>query len=229
MGARGGTRRFTGTPPALWAPGRLPRAARDLPGLGLGPGPKCSLREGQNRLCLRPPSVLLMGKTAQGQALHAGLGDTPHGPRGWPLRSRGSEGLRSGKAGRRPGLGVRRKQAVIRSGTGGLSPRGFQARVQMPFAQQVPGKTSFWEGCGRGRRGRGPWPGPEQGPGLLNKHREACSGRSQAPGRSPPKPVWPPRPGPLQGTLLCGRDGHLLPGEEPPPPPGPALGKSFLS
>lgn len=97
----------------------------------------------------------------------------------------------------------------------------------MPFAQQVPGKTSFWEGCGWGRRGRGLWPGPEQGLGLLNKHGEAQGSQSQALGRPPPKPIWPPGPGPLQGMPLCGRDGHLLPASGAPAAAllGPALGE----
>lgn len=97
----------------------------------------------------------------------------------------------------------------------------------MPFAQQVPGKTSFWEGCGWGRRGRGLWPGPEQGLGLLNKHGEAQDSQSQALGRPPPKPIWPPGPGPLQGMLVCGRDGHLLPASGAPAAAllGPALGE----
>lgn len=109
--------------------------------------------------------------------------------------SHGSEGLRRRRAGLWPDPSVRRKQATPKqAGTWGPSPRGSQARIQMPFAQQVPGKTSFWEGSEKGRLGGGLWPGQEQGPGLLNKHHSARRKWEPGPGHPPPSPSGLPQP-----------------------------------
>lgn len=54
----------------------------------------------------------------------------------------------------------------------------------MPFAQQVPGKTSFWEGSEKGRTGEASGQ-VGAAPGALNKHRTAHSKREPGPGPSP--------------------------------------------
>lgn len=116
----------------------------------------------------------------------------------------------------------------------GSAPQGFQGRVQMPFAQQVPRKTSFWGGSERGRRGGGLSPGQEQGPGLLNKHLSTHSNPGPGPGPPPPEPFWLPAASPpsatagsmaaVEGTPVCPLCEQL---GRPPAWPG-TLGKSFL-
>ena len=72
----------------------------------------------------------------------------------------------------------------------------------MPFAQQVPGKTSFWEGLRGASRGGlgGLWAGREQGPSLLNKQLSTHGSWSWA--RPPSQAHLAPaatRPRPRQG------------------------------
>lgn len=83
-----------GSGPQTWSPGR---AERLMPEPSLGPPNGKNTPRG-----VRPCTLALVTpRMAQGAG---------------PLRSRGSGGQRRSKAGHRPGLGVRRKQALIKGG-----------------------------------------------------------------------------------------------------------------
>lgn len=178
-----------GTPPA-------PRGCLDPP--RWHPGPSRAwvwLQTCHSRSCPlpRPPKDKNTLPWGGGQALHwaSPALTAPCDPR---LRGR-RRAARGGPA------GCPEETPLLRGVGRGLSRRGLPASGQMPFAQQVPGKTSSWEESG----GRGPLARPGAGPRLLNKHRvtPANGARPLGPSQAP-RPPTAPRP-PCRERLTKGQ------------------------
>lgn len=172
--------------------------------MSLGSGPKCGPKERQNRLCLSPPQVLLMGQhPARGQALHAGLGDTPHGPRGWPPaipRLRGAE-TRQSWAPARPGCPE--ETGLDRGWDVGSVPTRLPGQSPNAICSAGP-----WKNILLGRLRAGP-----EGTRPLARS-GAGTGPPEQTRRGPQRPEPGPGPAPAQAHLAS--------------PPQPAAGDTAL-